>query len=73
MGCWDFEDESHSNWLHFVYSSNADDDTVEKYFRNVVYKSEYGEKLDHETRVDIYEMTGAYDYSKQKHRKIALI
>mgnify|MGYP001567923448 CR=1 FL=1 len=61
IGCYDFEDESRSNWHTFIYACNADDKELEKHFRNVVYKNEYGEKLGKEARVDIYELRTSYD------------
>jgi len=72
IGCYDFEDESCSHWHTFVYSSNADDKELEKHFKNVVYRGEYGEKLDKDMRVDIYELREGYDYGAKKYHTIVL-
>lgn len=72
VGCYDFEDKSHSNWIHFAYSSNADDEELEAYFRDVVYKSEYGENLDADAQVDIYEFREAFDYTSGRSHRVAL-
>jgi len=70
MGILDNENESHGSFFHFIYSSQADDDDIEKYFRNVVYKGEYGEKPDKDTLIDIYEIREGRDYLREKNYKI---
>ncbi len=74
QGHYDFEDDSHSNFLTFTYSSSANDEEIERHFRRVVYKAEYGEVLTKRDcpRVEIYEMREAHDYSQNKNLKISL-
>jgi len=72
MGIIDNENESNGSWFHFIYSSQADDDELEKHFRNIVYKGEYGEKPDKDARIDIYEIREVYDYSGGKDYKITV-
>ena len=70
MGIIDNENESNGSFFHFIYSSQADNDELEKHFRNIVYKGEYGCKPDKDTRIDIYEIREGHDYLRRKDYKI---
>lgn len=73
IGMYEDENESAGNWHTFIYGSNAGDAELQKYFRRVVYKSEYDVKLDPLTRIDIYELREGYDYTAKKHSRIAVL
>lgn len=64
MGVYDPEDESALQWVHFIYSSSASDKELDKHFKEIVYKSEYGVKLKKEDRVDVYEIQLLIEYLK---------
>ena len=69
----DNENESYGSCFHFIYSSQADDDELEKHFCNVVYKGEYGTKPDKDAHIDIYELREVHDYLQKNNYKIIVI
>jgi hypothetical protein len=70
ISCYDFEDSKHVQLAHLYLK--ASDIELEKYFRTVVYKAEYGEALDQDARVDVYELSNGYDYETRQLRKIKI-
>lgn len=59
--------EENDNSLIFVYEKSSNYEKLEKYFRNVVYKSEYGQVLEgDDADVDIMELQKVFDYKSKK-------
>ena len=72
IGYYDDENESSGNWHTFIASNSLSDEELKRHFRNVVYKGEYGIKLDKNTHLDVYELRESFDYSRRKHYKITV-
>jgi hypothetical protein len=70
IGCYDVEGTTHSDWLAFVYDSNANDSELDRHFRNVVYYSVYSETLEKHESVDIFELREAFAHSEKTHYKV---
>jgi hypothetical protein len=60
------------NFLPFVYASNASDEVLVEHFRKHVYACEYGEPLEKDAQLDVYEGREVHDYDRKKDYKITI-